>query len=151
MDKSTANAIEAGAAYKRPPHHLPLPELWQEIQREAQEQLVRVVQFLISLLEIFRVCLWLQTNCVHGCGAMRSLAGSMLEGCYAAFAADSANRLHLQDPARLLAGVLDEAALPQISEPRIETIEVVTCRGTSRRWRASCTATCSYTQKLNQI
>ena len=49
MDKSTANAIEAGAAYKRPPHHLPLPELWQEIQREAQEQLVRVVQFLIPL------------------------------------------------------------------------------------------------------
>lgn len=40
MKKSTAKAIEAEAVWKRLPHHLPLPELWQEIQREAQEQLV---------------------------------------------------------------------------------------------------------------
>jgi hypothetical protein len=80
MQKSTAKAIEAEAVWRRLPHHLPLPELWQEIQREAQEQLVRVVQFLIPLHDIFRVCLWLQTRCVRRCGAMRSLAGSVLEG-----------------------------------------------------------------------
>jgi hypothetical protein len=42
MDKSAATAIEAQAVWSRKPHHLPLPELWQEIQREAQEQLVSI-------------------------------------------------------------------------------------------------------------
>ena len=40
MDKSTANAIEAEAAWSRKPYQLSLPQVWQEIQREAREQLV---------------------------------------------------------------------------------------------------------------
>jgi hypothetical protein len=44
MDQSTAAVIEAEAAWSRKPHHLSLPDLWQEIQREAREQLVRLLQ-----------------------------------------------------------------------------------------------------------